>query len=94
MFQIIYVISLFSDLIKLCSVTTDDTFNPKWGFRLSKENESLVVTMETFEGEKKATVEFLLAFIIKEGKERIKKETKKRMKEIEIKFDGFSPNEI
>uniref|UniRef100_A0AC35GB80 Uncharacterized protein n=1 Tax=Panagrolaimus sp. PS1159 TaxID=55785 RepID=A0AC35GB80_9BILA len=85
------------DLIKLCSVLTEDICNPKWEFKLSKEEEtgdSLVLAFETFEGEKYSTVDFLLAFILKNGKERIKKETGKKFEEIEIKFDGFSPNEI
>uniref|UniRef100_A0A914PPN8 Uncharacterized protein n=1 Tax=Panagrolaimus davidi TaxID=227884 RepID=A0A914PPN8_9BILA len=84
------------DLIKLCSVSTEDICNPKWGFKLSKEEEtgdSLCLTFETLEGEKESTVEFLLALILKNGKERIKKETGKKFEEIEIKFNGFSPNE-
>uniref|UniRef100_A0A914QK91 Uncharacterized protein n=1 Tax=Panagrolaimus davidi TaxID=227884 RepID=A0A914QK91_9BILA len=85
------------DLIKLCSVSTEDICNPKWGFKLSKEEEtgdSLCLAFETFEGEKFSTVEFLLAFVLKNGKERIKKETGKKFEEVEIKFNGFSPNEI
>uniref|UniRef100_A0AC35GL05 Uncharacterized protein n=1 Tax=Panagrolaimus sp. PS1159 TaxID=55785 RepID=A0AC35GL05_9BILA len=89
--------SVVFDLIKLCSVLTEDICNPKWEFKLSKEEEtgdSLVLAFETFEGEKYSTVDFLLAFILKNGKERIKKETGKKFGEIEIKFDGFTPNEI
>uniref|UniRef100_A0A914QAD0 Uncharacterized protein n=1 Tax=Panagrolaimus davidi TaxID=227884 RepID=A0A914QAD0_9BILA len=85
------------DLIKLCSVSTEDICNPKWGFKLSKEEETgdlLCLTFETLEGEKFSTVEFLLAFILKNGKERIKKETGRKFEEFEIKFDGFSPNQI
>uniref|UniRef100_A0AC34FT78 Uncharacterized protein n=1 Tax=Panagrolaimus sp. ES5 TaxID=591445 RepID=A0AC34FT78_9BILA len=50
--------------------------------------------MQTNEGERKAPTEFLLAMILKNGKDTLKKETGKKMKEIEIKFDGFVPNEI
>uniref|UniRef100_A0A914PL03 Uncharacterized protein n=1 Tax=Panagrolaimus davidi TaxID=227884 RepID=A0A914PL03_9BILA len=85
------------DLIKLCSVSTEDICNPKWGFKLSKEGEkgdSLCLTFETLEGEKYTTVEFLLALVLKNGKDRVKKETGKKFEEVEIKFDGFSPNEI
>uniref|UniRef100_A0AC35F552 Uncharacterized protein n=1 Tax=Panagrolaimus sp. PS1159 TaxID=55785 RepID=A0AC35F552_9BILA len=85
------------DLIKLCSVSTADIFNPKWGFKLFKEEEkgeSSFLTFETFECEKYSPVEFLLAIILKNGKDRIKKETGKKFEEIEIKFNGFSPNEI
>ena len=49
--------------------------------------------MQTSEGLTKSTTEFLLALIIKDGIVRIKKETGIKMEEMEIKLDGFSPNE-
>uniref|UniRef100_A0AC34FG85 Uncharacterized protein n=1 Tax=Panagrolaimus sp. ES5 TaxID=591445 RepID=A0AC34FG85_9BILA len=80
------------DLIKLCSISNASNLNPKWGFSLSKEDESIIVTMQTAEGEKKSTTAFLLALILKNGKDRIKKETGKKVKEIEIKFDRLFHN--
>uniref|UniRef100_A0AC35FDE3 Uncharacterized protein n=1 Tax=Panagrolaimus sp. PS1159 TaxID=55785 RepID=A0AC35FDE3_9BILA len=84
------------DLIKLCSISNADIMNPKWGFRLEKEeNESIMVTIETVEGERRSSVEFLLALILKHGLEIIKNGIGKKMGQIEIGFvDGFSPNEI
>uniref|UniRef100_A0A914QJL6 Uncharacterized protein n=1 Tax=Panagrolaimus davidi TaxID=227884 RepID=A0A914QJL6_9BILA len=49
--------------------------------------------MQTKDGERHSTPEFLLAFFLKNGIHRIKEETGKKMKEIEIAFDGFIPNE-
>uniref|UniRef100_A0AC34GUN2 Uncharacterized protein n=1 Tax=Panagrolaimus sp. ES5 TaxID=591445 RepID=A0AC34GUN2_9BILA len=82
------------DLIKLCSISNPDIINPTWGFTLSKEDETIFVTMQTNEGERKSNTAFLMALILKNGKDTIKKETGKKMKGIEIKFDGFVPNEI
>uniref|UniRef100_A0AC35FS12 Uncharacterized protein n=1 Tax=Panagrolaimus sp. PS1159 TaxID=55785 RepID=A0AC35FS12_9BILA len=80
------------DLIRLCSVSTEDICNPKWGFSVSKENDTIMVTMS--ELEQKTRVAFLLALIIKNGRERIKNEIGKKVEEIEIKFDGISSNEV
>uniref|UniRef100_A0AC34FWP3 Uncharacterized protein n=1 Tax=Panagrolaimus sp. ES5 TaxID=591445 RepID=A0AC34FWP3_9BILA len=82
------------DLIKLCSITNADVMNPKWGFKIEKEDESLMVTVETVEGERRSSVEFLLALILKHGLQIIKNKTGKKMDKIEICFDGFTPNEI
>uniref|UniRef100_A0AC35ERK8 Uncharacterized protein n=1 Tax=Panagrolaimus sp. PS1159 TaxID=55785 RepID=A0AC35ERK8_9BILA len=91
-----YNVNDSDDLIKLCSVSIADIDNPKWESKLSKEEkeESLFLTFEAFEGKTKSAVKLLLAIILKNGYDRIKKETGKKFEEIEIKFDGFSPNEI
>uniref|UniRef100_A0AC34GTB9 Uncharacterized protein n=1 Tax=Panagrolaimus sp. ES5 TaxID=591445 RepID=A0AC34GTB9_9BILA len=83
------------DLIKLGSVSTANINDPKWRFRLFKnsDNDSMMVTMQTLEGEKDSSVAFLLAFFLRNGIKRILKETKQKMKEIEIEFNGFSANE-
>uniref|UniRef100_A0A914PPQ9 Uncharacterized protein n=1 Tax=Panagrolaimus davidi TaxID=227884 RepID=A0A914PPQ9_9BILA len=82
------------DLVKLCSISTDDVFNPKWGFKLIKvENGSLNLEFESSKGKTQSSLDILLALVLKNGRNRIEKETGKRMKEIEVEFDGFFPNE-
>uniref|UniRef100_A0AC35GUX5 Uncharacterized protein n=1 Tax=Panagrolaimus sp. PS1159 TaxID=55785 RepID=A0AC35GUX5_9BILA len=82
------------DLIKLCSITSEDVMNPKWKFTLSKkEDETIMVTMQTIDGERKSSVAFLLAIIFKNALKIAKNESGKKVKDIEIKFDGFEPNE-
>uniref|UniRef100_A0AC34GPK4 Uncharacterized protein n=1 Tax=Panagrolaimus sp. ES5 TaxID=591445 RepID=A0AC34GPK4_9BILA len=69
--------------------------NPKWDFRLEKEeDESVMVTVEIIEGERRSGVEFLLALILKHGLQIIKNGTGKRIDKIEISFDGFTPSKI
>uniref|UniRef100_A0AC35GPX0 Uncharacterized protein n=1 Tax=Panagrolaimus sp. PS1159 TaxID=55785 RepID=A0AC35GPX0_9BILA len=82
------------DIIKLCSITSEDVMNPKWKFSLSKDKDgTIMVTMQTSEGERKSTVAFLLAIIFKNALKLAKNETGKKVKDIEIKFNGFEPNE-
>uniref|UniRef100_A0A914Q967 Uncharacterized protein n=1 Tax=Panagrolaimus davidi TaxID=227884 RepID=A0A914Q967_9BILA len=82
------------DLIKLCSVEKADIENPKWGFKFLKDGETLKIQMQTLDGEKEAEPAFLLALFFRNGINRISRKFGKRMEEIEIKFDGFIPNEI
>uniref|UniRef100_A0AC34GBG7 Uncharacterized protein n=1 Tax=Panagrolaimus sp. ES5 TaxID=591445 RepID=A0AC34GBG7_9BILA len=53
-----------------------------------------MVTAETVDGERRSSVVFLLAFILKHGLQIIKNENGKKMDKIEIGFDGCIPNEI
>uniref|UniRef100_A0AC34GTB3 Uncharacterized protein n=1 Tax=Panagrolaimus sp. ES5 TaxID=591445 RepID=A0AC34GTB3_9BILA len=83
-----------SDLMKLCSISSTDVMNPKWGFRLSKENDTIMVTMQTVDGERKSSATFLLALILKEALSIVKKDTGEKLEQVEIGFDGLAPNNI
>uniref|UniRef100_A0A914YK99 Uncharacterized protein n=1 Tax=Panagrolaimus superbus TaxID=310955 RepID=A0A914YK99_9BILA len=83
------------DIIKLCSIKSSDTANPNWGFTISKEEESLMVTLQTLDGERKSSVEFLLALIIKNAlKPHVLGGSKPpKWDKAEIRFEEFIPNE-
>uniref|UniRef100_A0A914P5I9 Uncharacterized protein n=1 Tax=Panagrolaimus davidi TaxID=227884 RepID=A0A914P5I9_9BILA len=82
------------DLIKLCSITSEDVMNPKWKFTLSKDEDgTIMVTMQTINGERKSSVAFLLAIVFKYALKIAKNENGKKVKNVEIKFVGFEPNE-
>uniref|UniRef100_A0AC34FEU7 Uncharacterized protein n=1 Tax=Panagrolaimus sp. ES5 TaxID=591445 RepID=A0AC34FEU7_9BILA len=82
------------DLIRLSSISNADLTNPKWGFKIEKENDTMMVTFDTFEGERRTSVEFILALILKHALTLVKNEIGKKMEEIEIEFNGFTANEM
>uniref|UniRef100_A0AC34GM70 Uncharacterized protein n=1 Tax=Panagrolaimus sp. ES5 TaxID=591445 RepID=A0AC34GM70_9BILA len=69
--------------------------NPKWGFVVSKKNDTMMVTVETEEGERQSSVDFLLALILKHGIKIFegKKNHGKNVQKIEIEFNGFCANQ-
>uniref|UniRef100_A0AC35FWB5 Uncharacterized protein n=1 Tax=Panagrolaimus sp. PS1159 TaxID=55785 RepID=A0AC35FWB5_9BILA len=82
------------DLIKLSCISNIESANPKYKFKLDKEDETFMITVETFEGERRLSVQFLLALILKHALLLVKNETGKKMEEMEIEFDSVSENEI
>uniref|UniRef100_A0A914YRT1 Uncharacterized protein n=1 Tax=Panagrolaimus superbus TaxID=310955 RepID=A0A914YRT1_9BILA len=82
------------DLIRISSISNADLQNPKWGFKLEKENESMMVTVNTFEGERRTSVDLLLALILKHARLLVKNEIGKKMDEIEVEFNSFIANDM
>ena len=49
--------------------------------------------MQTNDGEKSSTIPFLLAILLKDGLKRIFKTCNEKIKDLQVKFDDFTPNE-
>uniref|UniRef100_A0A914Z5U5 Uncharacterized protein n=1 Tax=Panagrolaimus superbus TaxID=310955 RepID=A0A914Z5U5_9BILA len=83
------------DIIKLCSTMNADIMSPKWGFLISKKDEIMMVTVETAEGERQSSVDFLLSLILNHGIKVFtgKKNDGKKIEELEIEFNGISANQ-
>uniref|UniRef100_A0AC34G347 Uncharacterized protein n=1 Tax=Panagrolaimus sp. ES5 TaxID=591445 RepID=A0AC34G347_9BILA len=82
------------DLVKLCSITSADLMSQKWGFSVSKDDNTIMVTMQTPDGEMKSSVALLLAIIIRHALKVIKNETGKKLNKTEIEFCSFAPNDV
>uniref|UniRef100_A0AC35EWC4 Uncharacterized protein n=1 Tax=Panagrolaimus sp. PS1159 TaxID=55785 RepID=A0AC35EWC4_9BILA len=83
------------DIIKLCSTTNHDIESPKWGFTVSKEDDALMVSVQTVDGERKSTVDFLLALVIKNAlkPQLMGGDKEQKWDQAEIAFEDFTPNE-
>uniref|UniRef100_A0AC34FSL6 Uncharacterized protein n=1 Tax=Panagrolaimus sp. ES5 TaxID=591445 RepID=A0AC34FSL6_9BILA len=87
------------DILQIASISNIDEVNASWKFEFCEENALFLVKMklitEEDDGKTKmlnnatrmTTVPFLLALLLKNASDRVKKEIGKRMKMVEISFD-------
>uniref|UniRef100_A0AC34GTX9 dUTPase-like domain-containing protein n=1 Tax=Panagrolaimus sp. ES5 TaxID=591445 RepID=A0AC34GTX9_9BILA len=84
------------DFIKICSLSSSEALNLKneWKFSLFEKDKTLMALLQLFNGTQGyGSMEFLLAYILKQALQIIKYDMAEIFKELEISFKNFSPNE-